>query len=446
MRRHFLLLLFAILLLSEMFGWKLGVSQGFSIKNAFLYGFFLIILVERLSPSASRDPLLPTIHLPFIGLILVGGISWALSDLRIHVQNYSDEDRLIALKSTLADFYLFFLVYYYGVRNIQDAMSLARNILALVFVSNVITVIDVYNIPDLGIIKQMDSESNRGRLMGPIGEPNQYAAFLAFFFPSYIALAFAATRGKIASSLYLAASLATIITLLLTGSRGGVFGLIAGAIWGCWQIREKIRVKAMLKVIGLAIPVVGMAVAIAVIKYSSLLLGRIDATAQAGNASAVSAGRTMIWQTGLNVMADNPISFITGMGWHTFAAYVGIVPHNTYLWYFFNLGLIGLVLYLLILRNLLKLTREAVNGLSDEGNMLLLGFLFGFAALLVSVCFVDLFAPWYFIWAYAGVMARIAVLMNADARQRSVSVATADAEDHSPFASISSSARQVQKL
>lgn len=408
--------------------------------------FFLVILVERLSPSASRDPLLPTIHLPFISLILVGGISWALSDLRIHVQNYSDEDRLIALKSTLADFYLFFLVYYYGVRNIQDAMSLARNILALVFASNVITVIDVYNIPDLGIIKQMDSESNRGRLMGPIGEPNQYAAFLAFFFPSYIALAFATIRGKIASSLYLSASLATIITLLLTGSRGGVFGLIAGAIWGCWQIREKVRVKAMLKVIGLALPVVGVAVAIAVIKYSSLLLGRIDATAQAGNASAVSAGRTMIWQAGLNVMADNPLSFITGMGWHTFAAYVGIVPHNTYLWYFFNLGLIGLVLYLLILRNVLKLTREAVNGLSDEGNMLLLGFLFGFAALLVSVCFVDLFAPWYFIWAYAGVMARIAVLMNAEARQRSESVATIDPEGNSPFASISSPALQVQKF
>ena len=39
MRRHFLLLLFAVLLLSEMFGWKLGVSQRVSIKNAFRYGF-----------------------------------------------------------------------------------------------------------------------------------------------------------------------------------------------------------------------------------------------------------------------------------------------------------------------------------------------------------------------------------------------------------------------
>src|SRR4029077_5444056 len=221
MRRHFLLLLFAVLLLSEMFGWKLGVWQGFSIKNAFLYGFFLLILVERLAPGASKDPLLTKIHWPFMGLILVGGISWAFTDLRTHVPNYSSEDRLIALKSMLADFYLFFLVYYYGVRNLQDAIALAKNILVLVFASNMITVMDVYNIPDLGIIKQMESESNRGRLMGPIGEPNQYAAFLAFFFPSYIALALATTRWKIVCSMYLSASVATIISLLLTGSRGG---------------------------------------------------------------------------------------------------------------------------------------------------------------------------------------------------------------------------------
>ena len=114
MRRHFLLLLFAVLLLSEMFGWKLGVWQGFSIKNAFLYGFFLLILVERLAPGASKDPLLTKIHWPFMGLILVGGISWAFTDLRTHVPNYSSEDRLIALKSMLVDFYLFFLVYYFG--------------------------------------------------------------------------------------------------------------------------------------------------------------------------------------------------------------------------------------------------------------------------------------------------------------------------------------------
>lgn len=445
MRRHFLLLLFAILLLSEMFGWKLGVSQGFSIKNAFLYGFFLLILVERLAPGASKDPLLTKIHWPFISLILVAGISWAFTDLRTNVPNYSREDRLIALKSTLADFYLFFIVYYYGVRNLQDAIALAKNILVLVFASNVITVMDMYNIPDLGIIKQMESESNRGRLMGPIGEPNQYAAFLAFFFPSYIALALAKSRGTLVRNVYVSASVVTLISLLLTGSRGGIFGFIAGAAWGYWLIRGKVRLKATFKVIALALPVVGVAIAIAAVNYSGLLINRIAATVQAGNASAASAGRTWIWQSGLSVMVDHPISFITGMGWHTFAPYVGTVPHNTYLWYFFNLGAIGLILYLVILRNVLKLTREAVNGASIDGDMLLIGFLFGFAALLVSVFFVDLFAPWYFIWAYAGIMARVAVQMNAEARQQRERVPKVEEDDNPSFPSVSAHALQVQR-
>jgi hypothetical protein len=306
MRHTFLLLLFAVLLLSQMFGWKLGVSQGFSIKNAFLYGFFLLILVERLSPRASKDPLLTKIHWPFISLILVGGISWAFTDLRTHVPNYSSDDRLIALKSMLADFYLFFIVYYYGVRNLQDAIALAKHILILIFSCNLITVMDVYNIPDLGIIKQMESDTNRGRLMGPIGEPNQYAAFLAFLFPSYIALAWATTTGKIARCMFLSASLATIITLLLTGSRGGIFGLVAGAAWGYWQVRDKVCFKTMFKVIALALPIVAVATAIATMNYSALLLGRIDATAQVGYVSAVSAGRTLIWQMDLSVMADHP--------------------------------------------------------------------------------------------------------------------------------------------
>ncbi len=420
-RLFFLLLLFAVLLLSEMFGWKLGVSQGLSVKNAFLYGFLVLCLVERMMSKGQKDPLLTTIHGPFIFLILIAGISWMFTDVRTNMQHYSNEDRLIALKSTLADFYLFFLVYYLGVRKLEDAIVLSKAILVLVFVSNIVTVIDVYNIPDLGIVKQMDeaeSEANRGRLMGPMGEPNQYASFLILFFPSYVALALTSTRGTVARYTYLSASVATLIALLLTGSRGGIFGLIAAGVWGYWLIRTKVRLKSAFRVILISVPIVGVAIMLAAMKYGTLLMGRIEATSKAGTATAASAGRTLIWEMGLNVMADHPSSFLTGMGWHTFAPYVGVVPHNTYLWYFFNLGIVGLLLYLVILGNVLKLTRNAVSGESVDSNILLMGFIFGFAGLLMSICFVDLFAPWYFIWAYIGVMARVAVQMNLEVQKR----------------------------
>lgn len=433
-RSLFLLLLFTVLLLSEMFGWKLGVFQGFSVKNAFLYGFLILFLIERMVSQGPKDPLLTTIHGPFILLILIAGISWIFTDVKTNMHQYSSEDRLIALKSILTDFYLFFLVYYLGIRKLEDAILLAKSMAVLVLVSNIVTVIDVYDIPDLGIVKQMDetqSEANRGRLMGPIGEPNQYASFLSLFFPAYVALALSSTRGILARYTYVSASVATLIALLLTGSRGGIFGLVAGGAWGYWLLRTKVRLKSTFKVIAISVPIVGVAILLVAMKYGTLLMGRIEATSNADTTTAASAGRTLIWQMGLNVMADHPSSFFTGMGWHTFAPYVGVVPHNTYLWYFFNLGIIGLLLYVTILGNVLKLTRDAVRGEAADSDMLLIGFIFGFAGLLISIVFVDLFAPWYFIWAYVGIIARIAVEMNWENRQWPESVSIDEASETS---------------
>ena len=420
MRQLFLLVPFTVLLMSEMFGWKLGISEGLSIKNGFLYAFLMVILIEHAVGGSARDPLLLKVHIPFVTLIILAGLSWAFTDIRTNIPHYSSEDRLMAVKNLLADFYLFFLVYYYGARNLEEAMGLAKMMLALTVLSNIVTIIDVYDIPDLGIVRQMEGESehNRGRLMGPIGEPNQYAAFLAFFIPSYVALAMASARKNVASCMYLAASLATLVALLLTGSRGGVLGLVAGAAWGYWLVRHLIRLRTTIKGVALMVPVIGVAIAFAAMKYGALLLARVEVTASADTATDASAGRTWIWETALSLMGDHPLSYLIGMGWHTFAPYVGVVPHNTYLWYFFNLGAIGLMLYLIIVRNLLKVSRQAINGLSTDGDMLLKGFVFGFTALLTSVLFVDLFSPWYFIWAYIGTITRVAVEMNAEAQQQ----------------------------
>ena len=423
MRRFLLVLLFVVMLVSDMFGWRLGLATGLSVKNAFLYVCFLIILVDGIVHRSGRDPLLIRVHLPFLVLILVALLSWVLTDAPGHLAMYTREERFIALKSSLIDLYLFFAVYYFGVRDIKDAIALAKTLLLIVLLGNVITVMDVFNMPHLGIIKQMDnaSEYNEGRLMGPLGEPNQYGAFLNLFLPCYFAWALAKNRVTWEKMIYLAGGVVTLMCLLLTGSRGGYLGLVTGIVGGYLLVRRRARLASTFKAVVVTIPAFAVAVAVVVVRYSHLLLGRIEATTKPADAVTASAGRLTIWESGLRVMADNPVSFVIGKGWHTFAAYVGIVPHNTYLWYLFNLGAIGLVLYVLILRNLLKHARNAVHRLSADADALLMGFVFGFTGLLVSVFFVDLFEPWYFIWAYVGVIARVAVLMNAEARRRTVS-------------------------
>lgn len=448
MRQLFLLVLFTTLLMSEMFGWKLGISEGLSVKNGFLYAFLIIILIEHAVGGSARDPLLLKVHIPFVSLIILAGLSWAFTDIRTNMPHYSSEDRLMAVKNLLADYYLFFLVYYYGTRNLKEATGLAKMVLVLTVLSNIITIIDVYDIPNLGIIRQMEDESehNRGRLKGPIGEPNQYASFLVFFIPSYVALAMASASKIAARCIYLASSLATLVALLLTGSRGGVLGLVAGAAWGHWLVRHQIRLRTTIKGVALIVPVIGAAIAFAAMKYGTLLLARVEVTASAGTATDASAGRTWIWETALTLMGDHPLSYVIGMGWHTFAPYVGIVPHNTYLWYFFNLGAVGLMLYLIMVRNLLKVSRQAINGLSTDGDMLLKGFVFGFTALLASVLFVDLFSPWYFIWAYIGTITRVAVEMNVEAQQQREPSLSGGEQNNLTSVPMSGHARQASLL
>jgi O-antigen ligase len=407
MRRVLLLSLFALLLLSEMLGWKPGLGTGFSLKNVFLYVLVLLAVLEIGLGGGRPQPRLVRIHGLFLGLIALGFFSWLFTDPAAELPRYGRQDRLVALKGLLIDHYLFFISFYYAIRSPPDAVRTAKAILLLVFLGNLVTVIDVYDIPDLGLIKQMEAESveNIGRVSGPIGEPNQYASFLDLFLPSYVALALAQGAGVLRRSGWAVAGLLTFVILLLTGSRGGVAGLLVGGLLCLNRLGRIIRFRETFRLVLAVVPLIGVAVAIAAAKYADLLLARVEVTTEA-DAVTASAGRLWIWETGLSVMARHPESFLFGMGWHTFAPYVGVVPHNNYLWYFFNLGAVGLLLYLLILWNIYRLVREALPLATGDTRRLLLGFLFGFFALLVSVSFVDLFAPWFFIWAYIGLMAR----------------------------------------
>lgn len=411
-RQYFLTLLFAVLLMSDMFGWKLGFAQGLSVKNAFLYAFVLLAFIDMPFRRARLPAQVQLLHLGFLLLVIAALLSWSFTDARFEVPMYSREERLASIKGLLVDLFLFFAVYFYGVQTRKQAISVAKALLLLVFIANVVTVLDVYNIPDLGVIQQMDDTSalNEGRLKGPIGEPNQYAAFLLIFLPSYFALAFDSDRRKSLRVTYACAAVVTLVTFFLTGSRGGGLGLVVGVAWGAWLLRRTISFTRVFKAMIFLTPVFAASLGLVAVRYSSLLLGRVEATTNQIDFATASAGRLPIWEAGIGVMLDHPMSFLIGIGWQTFATYVGSVPHNTYLGYLFALGVLGLALFVMILGCIAQLIRRAALLAIGEPRSLLIGYLLGYTALLVCVFFVDLFATWHFIWAFTGVIARLAVI------------------------------------
>ena len=141
-----------------------------------------------------------------------------------------------------------------------------------------------------------------------------------------------------------------------------------------------------------------------------LLYARIiTSTGQAEDLYRMSSGRTMIWSSALEKIFDSPINLFFGMGWNTFKQYFTSAPHNIYLNYFFELGIIGVGLILYVFFKIFKLSTNALLFSSQYENLILTCFLFGYFAMLSSVFFVDLYQPWIFIWSYIGLVTRLAL-------------------------------------
>ena len=123
----------------------------------------------------------------------------------------------------------------------------------------------------------------------------------------------------------------------------------------------------------------------------------------------VSSGRLFRWMTILELLSQNPVTFLVGYGWNTFRLYLAAFgdPHNIYLHFLWNLGLIGLIPVCFLHWNIMRTTQRALEPAGESERFALIGFLCGWGGLMVSLFFVLLFVPWQFVWAYAGVALRL---------------------------------------
>jgi O-antigen ligase len=103
------------------------------------------------------------------------------------------------------------------------------------------------------------------------------------------------------------------------------------------------------------------------------------------------------------------VSFITGYGWNAYRTLIGIYgdPHNTYVLYWFNLGLIGLGLYIYIVIWTIRYAVTSLKFISIGLKPLVIGFITGFTALHVGMFFSVLYTVSLFIWAMAATVLRV---------------------------------------
>lgn len=153
--------------------------------------------------------------------------------------------------------------------------------------------------------------------------------------------------------------------------------------------------------------------------FGELLYHRLAGGASGGDLAGTSSGRTEIWANALEVMFDEPLSLLTGYGWRAYQSMpFRYAPHNYYLNQWFNLGLPGLICSVLLLALPIRMARSVIDAAPANLRPILMGFVIGTIAFATATFFVDIYLPWLYYWAYAGIVMRLAVNLREQSTQQ----------------------------
>lgn len=401
--RFLLAALTLFLTLSSVFNWDPGPAPGVKIKNFLLY-LLVMGLVFSYAVGRKFKIQLPAMNVAFVVLIGYAILTYLAIVLFIDYPRYNVLTSGFDLKNRLVDYMLFFLVFFYGVRSEKDATFVLKCLLLSWIVSHAVAVLDATGYVQIGDVERRGD----GRVQGAVGESNQYGAFVALTLPAAIAMA-AAVKGW-QRWFWIAAAALTAGTLLMTVSRGAFVATFAAAVLGTYLFRRYLSAGRILTwgmMAGGALAVILLVVSVG---FGDLLYERVVASFSK-DLGDTSSGRTEIWATAIAMMFQHPLTLLTGFGWNAYWVMpFRYSPHNYYLAQWFNLGLPGLICSVLLLVMPIRTALQSFVVAPPQLRAPLAGFVFATLAYASASFFVDLYVPWSYFWAYAGVTMRLAMI------------------------------------
>lgn len=402
--RYVLAALTLFLTLSSVFSWDPGPAPGVKIKNFLLY-MLIMGLVLSYANGRKFKIQLPSMNVAFIVLIGYSIFSYLAIVLFIDYPRYDMLTSAFDLKNRGVDYMLFFLAFFYGTRSEKDAMFVLKCLLLSWVVSHFVAVLDAFGYVHIGDIERRGD----GRVQGAVGESNQYGAFVALTLPAAVAMAVAAKGWR--RWFWVGASALTAGTLLMTVSRGAFVAIVVATVCGAYLFR---RYLSLGKIFSWGLMAGGAMLVILLIvslSFGDLLYERVVSDFSSKDLGGTSSGRTEIWSTAIGMMFQHPQTLLTGFGWDAYWTMpFRYSPHNYYLAQWFNLGLLGLICSVVLL---VIPVRTALRSFAVAPNHLripLAGFVVSTVAYATATFFVDLYVPWIYFWAYAGVSMRLAMI------------------------------------
>jgi hypothetical protein len=335
----------------------------------------------------------------WITLIGYAIATWLIAALVIGYQGYDLVESAFRLKAGLIDYFIFFLVYLYGVQSAEDGRKVIRWLLVGAIFANTATMLDTAGVIHLGYVERWD-----GRTQGAMGESNQYAAYIVLFIPGMVAEA-VASRG-FRRFAWVGGALLSLGSLAMTASRGGIVGMLLACAVGGYLYRQLVSYSRIAGWVLMSLVV--LVVFMSLSQYGGLLNERLFGVTMDVDPSQASSARTEIWRNLLATMAAQPVTFLTGYGWDVYWTFpFRFSPHNYYLSQWFNLGLVGLFSGCYLLFGSINRARRASLVAEPAIRRHLIAYVMGTVAICGAVFFVEIMEPWIFFWMYAGTVMRL---------------------------------------
>jgi O-Antigen ligase len=408
--RWLFVFLIVLLMISDFMGHNPGLGPGLSLKNATLY-LLAMALMFRMALTGNFKLRLPGIHMAWGLWIGYSLLTWLAASLVIHYHGYDVIQSAILMKSDLIDMAIYCFVVFYGVQDEKDYRTVMNVLLAIVGVSSILTLTDLVGLTGLGT-KVGESGAEADRVFGAFGHANETAAMLGCMIPGLIA-ATLYNRG-FWRVFWLAGTTASALVFVLTVSRGGYVAVVIGYPIAALLLRQYLppgRIVAW----GMTMLVLAITGAIAASVVdpgaTAAFADRVLGIGSMGISEA-SSGRSDIWAAAFNEMMANPISLVTGFGWNVYSTMPTIFAmHNTYLDQWFNLGLLGVFVYVFLEYYTIKTARRVAAHAGPPIQWDMIAYVFGMMAMSVAVMFSNLYTPKPYLWMYVGLVMRGAVFI-----------------------------------
>ena len=403
---------------------QLTEVRGLSLTNVNFYVLiifygFMIIKNHRIIQPVS-------INKYIVLMIMIAIFSVFVKILYGELTKISLKNNILDVKNWANPFLYFFLFY----NIIDDEKVCIRGLSALItllIVTNVTMLLQTFGFISFEMIQ--DKSIATGRWAG-FAEMNQYATFLVLLAPIPLSY-FIFFKRRLIKSIALILFIFTVLGLFATGSRGGALSfLVAMATYGILLYKEKLIKLNYIFFTCFTILMICM-ISYLTMPYESkqLMTKRLDPK-NYENIEEFSNGRVLFWINGIKIFAERPI---IGHGHGTFVSLMEkrfnltANSHNDYLSYLVHYGIVGLLVFILLLVNVFKYAHKSYKTTSDEYSKLIYGsYIAGFFGYITSMLFVNVMSPAIIFWIYTALVFKHSKLLLRNKNKKDIKILLED--------------------